>query len=381
MHRLRVVARADARFRSVAGYRDRVGEVIDSASDQLAARFGVELDLLRVEDWNPGDAVDAEQLLERLATEVPGDEVDLVIGFSAAPPPRRARMSDLAYGRYLGRFVVLRSLTPYFRPEQGRALHDGEVLAALHGIGRVLGALPVCGAAVMSERVGFRERDPAAWQWSPSNLALVRLHATLDLRAGGTRLPVDVARRSLEVLASAPPAITQCGETVTLRRALWTEVAGAVSAEPRADGDAVTEGRAALAAGDAATALARCGPVAEVAPASEAASCAADAALALDDTERATRYLRAHLAHHPDDEGAVLRLAKLVGRSGDDGAARGLLRRFVESHPDHLRARVNLGVALARLGDYAGAREQWEAVLQRAPGQSDARELLEQLPR
>ena len=87
MHRLRVVARADARFRSVAGYRDRVGEVIDSASDQLAARFGVELDLLRVEDWNPGDAVDAEQLLERLATEVPGDEVDLVIGFSAAPPP------------------------------------------------------------------------------------------------------------------------------------------------------------------------------------------------------------------------------------------------------------------------------------------------------
>ena len=77
----------------------------------------------------------------------------------------------------------------------------------------------------------------------------------------------------------------------------------------------------------------------------------------------------------------MLRLAKLVGRSGDDGAARGLLRRFVESHPDHLRARVNLGVALARLGDYAGAREQWEAVLQRAPGQSDARELLEQLPR
>ena len=95
----------------------------------------------------------------------------------------------------------------------------------------------------------------------------------------------------------------------------------------------------------------------------------------------AIRHLRAWLAHHPDDGEAVLLLAREVGKGGDDGAARALLARFVEAHPEHVQARINLGVAMARLGDLAGARQHWEVVLQKAPNNADARDLIEQLPR
>ncbi len=387
VQRLRVLVRVDDRYRAVPGHRDRIGEVVDSASDQLAARFGLHLDLVRIDTWAPGAATEAPPLLDALEALPVPDDVDLVIGVSAAPPPRRARMDDLARARYLGRSVLLRSLTPYFSPAARRALHDAEVLALMHGVGRVFGALPTCGTGVMSDRLDFRRGDPTAWRWHPTNLALVRLHAALDLRRGATRLPPDVARRAAATLEAAPAPLRSCGERVTRRRALWAEVAGGEQPEPAAPpaaptgSDAAVAGRAALTAGDAAGALALCEPVAARHPASEAARCAAEAAEAAGDEALAVRYWRAHLAHHPDDEDALLRLARLVGRAGDDGAARALLAAFVETHPDHLRARLNLGVALARLGDYAGARRQWQAILDRAPEHADARQLIEQLPR
>ncbi|MCA9558636.1 MAG: hypothetical protein KC583_08740, partial [Myxococcales bacterium] len=191
VQRLRVLARVDDRYRAIPGYRDRIGEVVDSASDQLAARFGLYLDLARVESWSPGGASDAPTLLDTLEALPVPEDVDLVIGVSAAPPPRRARMDDLARARYLGRAVLLRSLTPYFPPAARRPLHDAEVLALMHGVGRIFGALPTCGTGVMSDRLDFRRGEPTAWRWHPTNLALVRLHAALDLRRGAERLPKD----------------------------------------------------------------------------------------------------------------------------------------------------------------------------------------------
>jgi tetratricopeptide (TPR) repeat protein len=152
------------------------------------------------------------------------------------------------------------------------------------------------------------------------------------------------------------------------------------AAEARdASGEGVAAGVAALEADDPATALAHCGPLAEHMPAGPATLCAAQAAERSDRSEDAIRFYRALLAHNPDHAGALLALARLVGRDGDDAAARALLARCVKAHPDSIEARLNLGVALARLGDLQGARATWSALLERDPKHEEAKTLLRQL--
>ncbi len=379
IQKLRVVALADARYRRVAGWRDRIGDRLDSVADQFAVRFGLQLEVLAVTEWAAtGDDLDV--LLASLEESGPHPRADLVMAFSAAPPPRRARMPHLVRAAYAGRYVVARSQTTYFRPAQTEALHHAEVRALMQGVALVFGAVPDCPPSLMATRASFRPLDPHHWRWTPLNLALIRAHSTLDLRRPG-RVPADIAEAALDLLARSPGTTGRCeARALTARKTLLGAVLQAANTPEPLKDDTVELGRAALEAGNAARAFDLCDPVAARAPDGDAPLCAASAAEALERWPDAVRNLRAHLAHHPDDEPAVLRLAKAVGRDGDDEAARALLRRYVTAHPDHLRARLNLGVAHARLGEYDAARTAWQAVLGQDPDNVDARDLLGQLP-
>ncbi len=380
VQRLRVVAVATPSYRRLPTWRARIGDRVDSAADLLAARFGIELHLARVASWD-GEADDLDALLQAVSGAHP--DADLVMSFTAAPPPRRARMRDMVRALYAGRAVALRSQTTWFRPAETEAVHHAEVRALLQGVGTVFGALPDCPPSLMAERPSFEPLEPQNWRWSPLNLALVRIHATLDLRAPG-KVPADIALRALEAISAA--GAPRCEEdAVARRKVLLGAVVQAASApeDPQQAKDAaeLARGQSALEAHRYAEALERCGAVAVRDPASGAARCAGFALEAQSRWDEAVAALRAHLAHHPDDEEAVLVLARAVGRAGDDGAARALLVRYVEAHPEHLRARVNLGVAHARLGDYEAARAQWQSVLERDPKNADALDLLSRLPR
>lgn len=380
VQRLRVAALADGRYRRVAGWRDRIGDRLDSAADQVAVRFGLQLEVVAVVDWEATTG-DLDTLLGELEESRPVETVDLVVAFTAAPPPRRARMPHLVRAAYAGRYVVARSQAAYFRASQTESLHHAEVRALIHGLAVVFGAVPDCPPSLMAQRATFEPLRRQHWRWSPLNLALVRAHATLDLRRPG-RVPPDMANAALELLARSPGAVAKCEpRALADRKVLLGAVLKAANSAPPPVDDSVVRGLAALEAGDAAQAYALCDPVSARAPDGPAPECAGRAADALGRWPDAVRNLRAHLVHHADDEDAVLLLAKAVGRAGDDEAARALLRRYVAAHPDHVRARINLGVAHARLSEFDAARAAWERVLTADPGNADAAALLEQLPR
>lgn len=389
VQRLRVLALVDESYRRIPDFDVRITDRLAAVSDHMAALFGLPVDLARFVPWSAPDAArDAEEMLGALEA-APADELtpdaDLIIAFTAAPLPPRPRLDHLVRSRYAGRVVVVRSLATLFPPGQRDRLHRAEVLALLRGLGTVFGALPACGETVMADRPPLRLGDPDAARsgWDDLNLALIRAHATLDLRAGaaGSRVPADLARRVLAILPP-PSAETACAATraaAAERRALLEAVAGP-PARPASSPESVAEGISALEAGDPASAFALCEPVAARRPMSPAARCAGLAAERLGRTPEALRYLRAYRAHHPDDRDVLLALARLVGRSGDDAGARALLQRWVDAHPDDVRARINLGIAHARLGDYDAARRAWQAVLDRDPENTDARDLLDRLP-
>ena len=426
---LRVIGRATPRYRRVPRYEARIGELIDSASDHLALRFGLSLDLVAIEPW---DEAPAERSLERTlaaleegtstltssssapkpvsraASRVADERSDVVIAFVAGAPPHRATLRDFSLSRYGGRHIVLRSLTPMFAPEAHEALHKAEVALLLNALGRVFGAIPTCPGTIMAEAnlsPQSAHRELATRGWGPLNLALIRLHASMDLTAqihGGPRIPRDIARRALDQLASPGSDATECApQHLERRRQVLRAVVDGPAADPsvrpkiepppapgpsepsaptpeqRAD---IERGVRALAQGDAQSAYQQCAPIATLHPTSQASRCAGFAAEATGQPDNAVRFLRAYLSARPSDAKAVLHLARLLGRTGDDAAARALLQGHVGANPDHHKARLNLGIAYARTGDYAAARAQWEEVLRRNPADEDARQLLNGLP-
>jgi tetratricopeptide (TPR) repeat protein len=410
VQRLRVIALADGRYRAIPQFEDRIRERLAGASDHMAAHFGLPLDLIGVEPWTaevPDN--DAERLLADLEATPSAlrADVDLVVGFTARPPPRRAGIRDVGRARYAGRALVARSLTPFFGVQQPEALHEAEVFSILHGLGTVLGALPSCGPRVMADRPLFRvDTDGgASWAvtgWSPLNQALVRAHARLPLRpSSGPRVPPNIAEAALQITRRAEPPERRCaGDTLDLREALLAEAAeraqtAAAPTSPPSRRDplppAVTEGLAALASDDPTRALRLCGPLAAERPETDASRCAGLAAEQLGDLPTAARYLRAWLSHQGEVQGpdpvrdpVLLALARAVGRAGDDAAARALLAGYVQRNPDDARAHLNLGIAAARMGDYTAARAAWEQARERSSAgdalRGDAERLLEQLP-
>lgn len=391
---LSVVALADESWQRVPGFEARIQTTVADASAHLAARFGLVLDLRRVAPWDPPPG-GAAALLAALEERRLAPAADLVIAFTAHPPPRRARMPDLARSRYADRYGVLLGLGRY-HPDP-RARRAAEAHALVHLVGRILGALPACGRGVMAERPPTNPSDPAIWRFGPTNGALVEAH--LDLRLdgddAGLRVGPDTAARARQALVTPGPDLRCDMSTVDTRRALLAavvttaraaEAAGELLSDApgaltqrEADQTAVDDARAAL-EDDPGAAYATCAPIADRDPAL-AARCAGRAAEALGRHDDAIRYLRAWLSRHPDDEDALLRLAREVGRDGDDAAARALLERAVADRPDFVDARLNLGIARARLGDYLGARAAWQAVLDRCPDHAEARRLLDQLPK
>lgn len=367
--RITVVALADPRWQLLPDHRERIGERIDAASDQLAARVGMPIELRTIQPWDTPVRT-LPEALDALEESPVGADADLVILFTARALEGRATIDRLEASRYGGRHAVIRSLTPYLG-ETPLWLHAAEVLLIERVVARMLGALPVCGQSVMGDGTGVLNRRVAAWQWHPRTLALMRAHAKVSRKQ--RRLSAEGARAALDALISTGA----CDRVaVDARRAVLEALARPPQTRHAAQ---VEEGEALLAKGQAKVALGHCAPVAERMP-EVAAGCAGRASAALGDHEGAAHYLRAHLAHHPDDEAAVLLLAKAIGRTGDDAAARSLLSRYVAAHPTHVEARLNLGIACARLGDYAGAKAEWKAVLRLKPDHPAATRLLKQMP-
>ena len=368
---LTVIAYAGPRWQLLFNHRERIGNRIDAASDQLLARVGMRLDLREVRAW-PTAVTDLQAGLDALEADKAGAEADLVFLFTAKPVDGRATIDRLEASRYMGRYAVIRSLTPYLDGDPVW-LQAAEVLLVERAVARIYGAMPVCAMAMMGDGSGMLTRRKRAWRWHPRTIALVKAHAQLDLKQ--RRLPREDARLALEGLKPTG-ACDRAG--VEVRRGVLEALAAAP--KPQVNTDAVVRaGETLLAAGNAEAAFERCAPIAEQKP-DGAARCAGMAAVALNDRDSAVRYLRAHMAHHPNDETVVLALARAVGRDGDDGAARNLLAQYVEQNPDHLKARVNLGISMARLGDYRGAKAQWTQVLNREPGHLAATKLLAQMP-
>ena len=83
----------------------------------------------------------------------------------------------------------------------------------------------------------------------------------------------------------------------------------------------------------------------------------------------------------PKDALALKKLARLIGKAGDDQQAVTLLLRVTTLEPRDQSALLNLGIAFARLGEYAEARRAWTQLLTLNPRHQDASLLLQQLPR
>lgn len=390
---LRVAALVDPTYRKLPQFSARLRGVVADASATLEREFGLALRLEAMEPWTVPEA-DTNEVIDRLEQVAPGGGADWVLVFSAHPPPRRARMPHVAASRYAGRYVLLTSLGR-FVPEGGPRLRRAEAQGLLHAFGRTFGALPACGRGVMTQRIrAAAERGSTTF--GPTNRALIEAHLTLPLAVGKgeARITPRIAATAITVL-SRPGKDVDCDRPrIESRRRLLSEIVRAAesdtSGEPEGgpapepvspdDGERqIVTAAMAILEQDPDAVWRACRSIAERRP-EVGGRCAALAAEALDQPEVAERYLRAWLAHHPADEDAVLRLARIVGRAGDDEAARALLADAVGRNPAFIAARINLGIALARLGDFTGARAAWRAVLDREPEHSEARALLDQLP-
>lgn len=375
--RLKVLAVFDDGFGKLPSVRARIGDRIDGASDALALTFGLYLDLVEIRPWHPKVGEDSEALLQELE-KIPPGAFDLIVGFTAMPPPRRPLNSDLSRSRYAGRHMLVRNLAQFFEAEDRAGLQAAEIASIKHGLGQIFGALPACGHAIMGLRPALTARAPR--RWSPLNLALIRAHATLDLRqSSASRVPKDIASKAVALLAKASDAERRCASGRLDRRLELLGHVAEAKPEPVPPVDPLQAGLDLLKAGDFKGALSVCGPVATAKPEGRAPWCAGLAADGLGRSVEAIRFLRAYMAHHPNDETVIVQLARQIGRSGDDQGARALLERYVAEHPAHVLARLNLGIAKARAGDLEGAREAWLGVLKYAPGHEDATRLLKQL--
>ena len=381
VQRLDAVVLLDPSLGAPNAVRAHASALLALIGDHLASRFGLELNVVSYGPWTDVPS-DLRRGHDALVSSTAGTNADLIIGFAHTPARRRAKIADMVAARYLSRAIAVgpRSFGPTGRRRQPPS---ADAHALLQGVGTLFGALPACGHTVMG-----REHAPnhtKTVSWGPTNARLVRLHAPLDFRrASKAGLPPDLAQRVSRLLGipGTDLACDRNGQVTRRRRVMVQLLAPRIRAAAEAkgaSGEGLSAGVAALEADDPATALAHCGPLAEHTPAGPATLCAAQAAERSDRSEDAIRFYRALLAHDPDHAGALLALARLVGRDGDDAAARALPARCVTAHPDSIDARLNLGVALARLGDLQGARATWSALLERDPKHEEAKTLLRQL--
>ncbi|MEE2787334.1 MAG: tetratricopeptide repeat protein [Myxococcota bacterium] len=388
---IQVVALADPGYEQLPAYRQRIGDSLDSLSDVFLMTFGIRLNLMSIGRWPLKSNAKLSELLEQLQRDHPVPEADLVIGWTAHPALRSQQMSDRVLSQYSRRHMVIRHLGSLF-PNERHQQHSAELDALLYGVSRIFGAIGTCPPYIMSARARDQV-SPRVPRWRPINLRLIRIHSTIDLRSGGPP-PLDILRRAMRQF-DGPDAPSTCpSESVVSHHKAMLEMLTKPT-EPKQTPPKVEKenlaskarvrqhieaGRKALKAGDDSKALRICQPIAREIPDSGAALCAAKASESLGNQPLAIKYYRAHLAFNPTHLESLARLARLVGRLGDDDAARALLERALPLAPDDIELRINLGVAYARLGEYDEARKHWMHALTVNPQHSDARKLLRQLP-
>lgn len=408
---LSVVALIDSRQQRVPDHEAIIQGRIAALSAGLTEAVGMAARLDGVEPLPDAPLVSLERRLgelEQRLTDGPAlPPADLYVAIVADPLPDQPVMTDVVVSRYGGRIVVMRALAAAFDAADDAARLAAEQALLLHGIGRIFGAVDACGPFIMGRQPPVAWASPALrpLRWHPLNLALIQLHESMPLPEGAAQAEISPAlaadaaarlkaplpseiqrcsygslerrRRLLQAIAEAtPPAAKDSAPKDSAPKASPPKTPAAKSPAPAG----LDEGLAALESERWQAAYDLCRPLADAFPQSEAPRCAGLAAEQLDQPQIAIPLLRAHLAHHTADDTIMLRLARLIGRTGDDGAARALLEGFVARNPNAIKARLNLGVAYARLGKYDEARAQWEAALRIDPESETARKLLDQLP-
>lgn len=394
VHRtLEAVVLIDDRQRKVPDHEVRNRARLRALSQGLTEAMGVAVQMKALVDLPevPRDALD--DVLGALEQHEGLPKADLYIALIGDPPPTRPTIGDLVVSRYGGRIIVSRTLSARFPAHAQSSRLAAERALLMQGAGRIFGALPACGQYYMGRQppLAWASPDRRPLSWHPLNLTLMRRHRDIDLRPESTRqiITAEVAKDAAALIETdLPSAVARCrpAELDAHRRLLRSLAEPSAKPPPppapvpSPSNPDVVDGLAALEAEQWGKAYALCAPAAEADPTGDAPRCAGLAAEKLDRPSEAISFLRAHLAHHPADDVVMLRLARLLGRSGDDGAARALLEGFVGRNPSSVKARLNLGVAYARLGDYKRARVQWQAVLDLSPDHPTAKKLLAQLP-
>jgi hypothetical protein len=108
--RVRVYASQEYRAQR-AGWESRVREMVDSAGAVLGPAFGVRLEVVDAQIWNPDcDPASLQECLAELAQHDPGDDVDWVVGLISAVPRFTTSFDELGMARLPGRHFLLRDL-------------------------------------------------------------------------------------------------------------------------------------------------------------------------------------------------------------------------------------------------------------------------------
>lgn len=161
VRRVRLRAYADEEFRAhVASWRERIATQVEKASVVTEDEFGVRLEVESIREWRRAGPGELGDVLDLLAREDPGFDVDWVVGFTG-PGARPEDGPDLVgRARRFGRHFILRAV-------ESTAPHT----LFLHEWAHTLGAVHDCdGNWTMSARHG-------GWRsaFSPESAWLVRL--------------------------------------------------------------------------------------------------------------------------------------------------------------------------------------------------------------
>ena len=97
MQVFRVVAYAGPDYQNLPRYKDRIGDLIDSASDILRHRFGLRLDLVEVATWRPPNEMALATIRAEFERQLPRPDADLLVGFIARPFPSEGARTTVAY--------------------------------------------------------------------------------------------------------------------------------------------------------------------------------------------------------------------------------------------------------------------------------------------
>lgn len=212
------------------------------------------------------------------------------------------------------------------------------------------------------------ERPLPPLTWSKTNRALIALSESspapfqaslnapcerLELLSLSCEAHLASARASTHACLTTPQAWVEANESGRLSPSGWGE-------ERR-----LARGLERYLKGAWREAFELCEPIASTQPSSLASLCAGVAATELKRDEQAARYLRAHLAAHPQEPTATLTLSKVLGQKGEHKAAEALLQGLLKAPltpQERARALYNLGVARAQQGRWREALEAWRSI-------------------